>query len=813
MGSIATEALEFEVLRAPRSVKCWLQLVKCTQQVDYAKCVEKANAVNIVYERALRANSYSYKLWMGYILYRREHTREMTSAQEWFRSVRDIYDRAVEKLPMMPLLWTSFIEFVMDEATPPRITLTRHVIIRALRALPLTQHHRVWKLAKQWARRPYVPTATATYLWRLFLLYDQRAVSQRDYFVMLWERASADEFLRECASFLLHDTTPHEELLRDTAFWETIRVALETKCLHFTGDVAQVGQMVQLALEYCASPAEFLISHAVFLASQGEICAARNALWSVLENVDDAKLFRKAFKTALAFEDQIVESIATDPSIQTLDEDTHHDLMEKLCGTAPDAVYHLARLTHEHPLLLNQLQLRSDRRSAVLWLKRIEILQESLCSGRATCEDVAALYQQSIAQCTSGVEVVDVEVAQLYESYACYLWESGQTNEAASVSDEGAWHVNFSSATGNVLLMGLNVEFSLMTGNLEFMGSFLSKLAQMKDTQHSIRARGLGRKAVAEHLAEDARPWLLMVDVAFHQLSVSDDNGERTVGEKRELARVLDIFSTSSGYTAEGACYVACRLWHSGMVNEAFQEYERALVSFTHAPLAMLHILQQYLSCLCLSMGQRLPLHRLRELTQLGLEVGRSSMSVSPVTTVEFLYNCAALEAKLGFSCGAIEIVCGCLELALQQQSENDALLFGLLDTVLEMTFNLHGCVAVRQYCTVLLERPKTLSPQLIQRLALWWAAMEKRTGNTERAYIVMETCCKSQDPSTHHGSVFWNLWEAICGTVAQFEDVHQRKQQTALKFGGGRKEADTSTLTSAAVIASHLVETVAPVK
>ncbi|PWU97354.1 hypothetical protein C4B63_16g172 [Trypanosoma cruzi] len=90
----------------------------------------------------------------------------------------------------------------------------------------------------------------------------------------------------------------------------------------------------------------------------------------------------------------------------------------------------------------------------------------------------------------------------------------------------------------------------------------------------------------------------------------------------------------------------------------------------------------------------------------------------------------------------------------------------------------------LREYCAKLLERPH-LSSSFIQRVALWWAAVEKRTGNLERAHMVMEACCKSQDPNSVHGCVFWTLWESICTAVSQFEGVHKRKQQVALQYAG----------------------------
>nr|CCC90435.1 unnamed protein product [Trypanosoma congolense IL3000] len=776
MGSDVTEAFEFEVLRNPQCVKNWLQLVKSILSSDHPDEASKANAVNVAYERALRANGYSYKLWIGYIAYRRDYTRELCSPHEWFRSVREQYDRAVEKLPMMPLLWTSFIEFAMDAAVPPRITLVRHIITRALETLPFTQHHRIWRLAKQWVNRPYVPLETAAHLWRINLLFDSSVENHRDYFHMMWEKGNACDFLTECSRFLSQETMVNDGLLRDTAFWETIRVALETKQLHFTGEVSQVAKIVQVASEYSASPMEFRISYAIFLANQGELAKARETLWGVLEDADDPAIFRRAFTAILAFEDQIIDSLALDPAIRALGEEGYRNLLEELCGGGVDPLHHLARLSQQHPLLLNQLQLRADRYSTHLWLKRVEILKEMVYDGGATTSDVIALYRQAIAQFVSPHQSVETAAAQLFESYACYLWENDLRKEAIAVVDEGAWCIRFCSVAGNALLMGLAVEFGCLTNASDLLDKIISRLDRSVSAPNCIRSKGLTRQVVTSHLQKDPRAWVMALDLAFHQHSAGGCADEM-------LRRVIGLFYDSSAYTAEAACYIAGRLWHEGNLTESFQEYERALVAFTGAPLAVLYILQQYLSCLCISFGENLPLHRFRELAKLGLDVAKLTMQPAPVATAEFLINCVTLESRLGFFDNAIQTARECFHLALVHRDGHDKLLFGLLDTVLEVTFRLRGSEALRQYCVMLLERHR-LSPQLIQRLALWWAAVERRTGNVDKAHTVLEACCKSQDPRSDYGAVFWRMWESICATVGQFEGVQKRKQQASLKYG-----------------------------
>ena len=43
----------------------------------------------------------------------------------------------------MPRIWTDYLEFLSDQCL---ITKTRKACDRALRSLPVTQHHRVWPI-------------------------------------------------------------------------------------------------------------------------------------------------------------------------------------------------------------------------------------------------------------------------------------------------------------------------------------------------------------------------------------------------------------------------------------------------------------------------------------------------------------------------------------------------------------------------------------------------------------------------------------------------------------------------------------------
>ena len=66
----------------------------------------------------------------------------------------------------MPRIWLDYCQFLMDQA---KITRTRRTFDRALRALPITQHHRIWPLYLKLAKLYPLPESAV----RIFKRYLQ----------------------------------------------------------------------------------------------------------------------------------------------------------------------------------------------------------------------------------------------------------------------------------------------------------------------------------------------------------------------------------------------------------------------------------------------------------------------------------------------------------------------------------------------------------------------------------------------------------------------------------------------------------------
>ncbi|XP_063175016.1 pre-mRNA-splicing factor SYF1-like [Chroicocephalus ridibundus] len=149
---------EEEILRNPFSVRCWLRYTQARQKGPPAR-------LNLLFERALRELPGSYKLWYQYLRQRRQQVKGRCPTDPAFEEANACHERALVFMHKMPRIWLDYCQFLVEQG---RITRTRRTFDRALRALPITQHHRVWPLYLQFVRRYPLPE-TAVRVYRRFL--------------------------------------------------------------------------------------------------------------------------------------------------------------------------------------------------------------------------------------------------------------------------------------------------------------------------------------------------------------------------------------------------------------------------------------------------------------------------------------------------------------------------------------------------------------------------------------------------------------------------------------------------------------------
>ena len=122
----------------------------------------------LLYERALQHLPGSYKLWHAYLSERIALCRLRCLTDPVMAETNHCFERCLALLHKMPRLWMMYAELLTFQRL---LTRTRHVFDRMLKALPITQHDRVWPLYLKFVRIAQVclehpcPNQIALRLW------------------------------------------------------------------------------------------------------------------------------------------------------------------------------------------------------------------------------------------------------------------------------------------------------------------------------------------------------------------------------------------------------------------------------------------------------------------------------------------------------------------------------------------------------------------------------------------------------------------------------------------------------------------------
>lgn len=74
-----------------------------------------------------------------------------------YDSLINTFDRALAHMHKYPRIWIEYLSFMTSQC---KITLTRHAFDRALKALPITQHNRIWPLYIKFVKTTGIPETT-----------------------------------------------------------------------------------------------------------------------------------------------------------------------------------------------------------------------------------------------------------------------------------------------------------------------------------------------------------------------------------------------------------------------------------------------------------------------------------------------------------------------------------------------------------------------------------------------------------------------------------------------------------------------------
>ena len=345
---------EEDILRNAYSLKYWIRYIE-------AKAKAPARQRNLIAERALKYLPRSYKIWRPYLSDRRAQVRNRPADDPAVEAVVRAHERAIVHLNKMPRIWEDYLEFLTTRSH--RLTETRLAFDRALKALPITQHERVWKLYVAFAKACPVPE-TAVRIYRRYLQFEPDGVE--DYISFLLSINRVSEAATKMAEMLNQETVVSVRGKSRHALWMEL---CELVCKH-PKEVKglRVEAIIRSGLRTFTDEAGHLwCALADFFIRQSSFEEARDVYEEAIASVVTVRDFSMVFDAYSQFEESILSAKLEAYGDRDLTADEQLDVDMRLAR--------LERLMERRPELLSSVLLRQSPHSVHEWLKRAALFE------------------------------------------------------------------------------------------------------------------------------------------------------------------------------------------------------------------------------------------------------------------------------------------------------------------------------------------------------------------------------------------------------------------------------------------------------
>lgn len=386
---------EEEILRNPYSVKCWMRYI------DH-KSDGATNARNLIYERALKELPGSYKLWYNYLKLRRKDVKGRCITDPGFEDVNNAFERALVFMHKMPRIWLDYCSFLKGQHKVSRVRCT---FDRSLRALPITQHHRIWPHYLKFVRlHPLHETAVRVYR-RYLKLFPENA---EEYIVYLVSIDRLDEAALRLAAIVNQENFISKDGKSNHQLWHDLCDLIcknPTKVSSLKVDPIIRGGIKRFSDER----GKLWCSLADFYIRSGHFEKARDIYEESIQTVTTVRDFTQVFDAYAQFEESMISAKMETNAEIGASGDSEDDI---------DLELRLERyedLMDRRPLLLNSVLLRQNPHNVHEWHKRVKLFDGKPKEIINTYTEAVQTIDPALA--TGKLYTIWVEFAKYYESH------------------------------------------------------------------------------------------------------------------------------------------------------------------------------------------------------------------------------------------------------------------------------------------------------------------------------------------------------------------------------------------------------------
>lgn len=721
---------EEEITRDPYSVNAWTNYLRDADALA-------PHQRFAIFERALVVLPRSYKLWKQYLdAFFETHVRGKRIDAPAYAQLAALYERALVQLHTMPRIWLDYTALLRAMQC---VTRTREAFDRALRALPITQHHRIWTPYIAFVKALGVP-ALAVRVYRRYLMLEP---SQReDYVAYLCSIRAFDEASRQLVLLLEHEYTWPTTRTRHSLWMQLcdlitqhpddvaptldVSAILRSGIAQFTDEVGRL---------WCAL--------ATYYVRLGLFETARDVYEEAIQTVTTVRDFSLIFDAYVKFIEAMLTAemeLAEDDSDNIDKNDTldHQAQVDRLLKIYED-------VADRRPLLLNSVLLRQNPHNVREWEKRVELQKTDAVKAIRTFADAVKTVEP--AKAGGRLHVLWVKFAKFYESHndlanarAIFARAADvpyrNEHELASVYCEWA-------------------EMELRHDNFDEPLSVLRRACAVPESR-TLHLRTKTSLTAKDKVHKSVKLWTLRLDL------------EESLGDLASTrAAYTDAFELKIA-TPQMVLNFAAYLDEHKYFEESFRTYERGLALFPTFPYAN-ELWHAYLTKFVARYGGT-KVERARDLHE-------QAIRAAPPKFAKALYiKYATFEEQHGM----LRNVMAIYERATDVVPEDEQLEVYALYVKKAQTF--FGVSKVRD---VYQRGIAQLSDTFVAPLCLKFARMETKLGEIERARAIYAHASQFCDPRQHEAS-FWKVWhdfEVAHGSEHSFLEMLRIKRSVVAQY------------------------------
>ncbi|KAL1920251.1 uncharacterized protein VTP21DRAFT_1397 [Calcarisporiella thermophila] len=716
---------EEEILRNPYVLRTWMRYI------EYKADAPQKNQI-FVYERALRELPGSYKLWKRYLDLRRAHVKSLNPASHEveYRRVNNCFERALVLLHKMPRIWLDYCSFLMTQCC---VTRTRRTFDRALRALPITQHPRIWDVYLQFANK--IGGETAIRIYRRYLKLEPNHVE--DYIELLISLKRYDEAASRLAQVVSDERFKSRKGKSHYQLWMEL---CDLACKH-PKEIKNlnVEPIIRSGIKrFTDQVGKLWNSLARYWILMGYFEKARDTFEEAIASVMTVRDFTQVFDAYAEFEESVITT-KMELAAERAEPDPEEDL---------DLDLRLARfeqLMERRPFLVNDVLLRQNPNNVHEWMKRV-----------ALCGDDLARVVETYTQAIDTIKPRDAvgKLPELWTSFAKLYEEDGDLDAARTIFEK-AVKSDYKQVNDLAEMWCQYAEMELRHDEydraLEVLGRATAPPSGTRYNKVDFHDESI---SVQQRVHKSLKLWSFYVDL------------EESIGTVESAKAVYDRILELRIATPQIIVNYATFLEEHKYFEESFKVYERGVEAFGY-PIAF-ELWNIYLSKFIKRYGGT-KLERTRDLFEQALE------KCPPKYAKPLYLMYGKLEEEHGLARHAMRIY----DRATSAVSDEDR--FEMFIFYIAKVSEFFGVTATREIYERAIE---ALPDKDAREICLRYAQMERKLGEIDRARAIYGYASQFCDPRTVPS--FWQTWhefEVKHGNEDTFKEMLRIKRSVQAQY------------------------------